>query len=93
MDLFISFEGAKEDVKIQWKESDLDFVNPRIQDPRIKCKTDIENPILLMALESGDLDMMKDLVRDHGVDVNEEIEWNEKQSTPLIIAMSLTVER
>ncbi len=71
----------------------MDFVNPSVQDPRVKCKTDIENPFLLMALESGDLDMMKDLVRDHGVDVNEEIEWNGKQSTPLIIAMSLTVER
>ena len=86
MDLFISFEGAKEDVKIQWKESDLDFVNPRI-----KSKTDI--PVLQLALESGDLNMMKDLVRDHGADVNEEIEWNEKQSTPLIAAMSVSVER
>ena len=79
MDLFISFEGAKEDVKIQWKESDLDFVNPRI-----KSKTEI--PVLQLALESGDLHMMKDL------DVNEEIEWNEKQSTPLIAAMSVSVE-
>ncbi len=86
---FISFAGAKEEAKFQWKESDLDFVNQRIQDPRVE----FEDPVLLMALENGGLDMLKVLVRDHRADVNEEIEWNEKQSTPLIVAMSFGVER
>ena len=80
---FISFAGAKEEAKFR-----LDFVHPRI-----KRKTEFENSFLLMALESGDLDMMKVLVRDHGADVNEEIEWNGRQSTPLIVSMSVSIER
>jgi hypothetical protein len=94
---FIFFVGAnevkKEDVKFQLKESDFDFVSPRVQDSKVKCKTEFEGSVLLLALEKGDLDMMKDLVRDHGADVNEEVEWNGRQSTPLIVAMSVSNER
>jgi hypothetical protein len=66
----------------------LDFVNPKI-----KRKTEFEGPILLMALQNGDLVMLKVLVQDNGVDVNEEIKCNGRQSTPLIVAMSVIVER
>jgi hypothetical protein len=69
------------------KETNLD-VNLHMQ-----LENGLEGPVLLVAVQNGDHEMMKMLVEDFGADVNKEVKRDGKQSTLLIFAMSLCILR
>ncbi len=53
----------------------------------------IEGPILTLAIQNGDIKMIKLLVQDFGTNVNQTITWNQNRSNFLILAMATCFER
>jgi hypothetical protein len=53
----------------------------------------IEGPILALAIQNGDIKMIKMLVEDFGADVNQKFTWSQNSSNLLIFAMAVCFER
>jgi DNA repair exonuclease SbcCD ATPase subunit len=81
-------EGNQEKVSFILKNSGIG-INSEI---KFEAKK-IEGPILTLAIQNEDFEMIKMLVQDFGADVNQKITWSQNQSNILILAMAKGYER
>lgn len=67
--------------------------------PIVNINQEIENivenvngPVLILAIQSGNKEMINMIIQDSEANINQEIIWGGKQSTPLIFAMNNFIE-
>jgi len=52
----------------------------------------VNGPVLILAIQSENKEMINMIIQDCEANINQEIIWGGKQSTPLIFAMNSFIE-